>query len=1013
MGVTRVTRVDVPRERSTQPLIGRLTGLMLVFCSPLVLAAEPVPIELEHQFTQSVKPFLTRFCFDCHGADKQEGKLKLSDDRNTAEIIRNHRTWDLVAERLIAGDMPPEDAVQRPSDPERQTVIDWIHAVQADQAARRAGDPGTVLARRLSHSEYDNTIRDLTGVDIRPTREFPIDPANEAGFDNTGESLTMSPALVKKYLGAARFVSEHIVLTTSGLEFASHPAVTETDRDKYCVQQIVAFYERHQVDYADYFLAAWMYQSRDSLGLAGMSLSEIALHYPRLRTGQDHRRPASPDNLGSLATADWSAHAIANRSRGSLSPKYLNTIWSALTEPAVAGPLADLQTRWRGLPTNHRARDEAYAGCLTLKDFVEKTRKDLVQPVEKLHVKGNSDGSQPLVLWWNRQIASRRMKYVGSANEPELQAARDQFCRIFPDAFSISSRGHYADPNLGSQVRLLTAGFHLMQGYFRDDAPLCELVLNESEVAELEGLWKNLDYVTLAPIRQYKDFLFFERAEPPQFAGGPEFDFARPENKDVTSEEKLCRMRDLYLSKAREKDASPDAIDAIEAYFQNMLTTVRWIDQARVAAEPGHLNALVSFAQRAYRRPFSAGEKEELLDFYRRLRAEDGLSHEEAIRDSVASVLMSPHFCFRFDLSLPGDGIRPLDDYELANRLSYFLWSSMPDEELLSHASKGDLHEPSVLTAQSRRMLADPRITGLAREFAGNWLEFRRFDQHNSVDRERFPAFTNELREAMYEEPLRFFVDVASRNRPVLDFLEADDTFVNLVLAKHYGIPVVECDNPTRSPDRWIRVTNAADYGRGGLLPMSVFLTANSPGLRTSPVKRGYWVVRRLLGERIPPPPPQVAELPKDEAVSGELSLRQLLARHRDHKACSGCHQRFDSLGLVFEGFGPIGERRDRDLGGRPIDDSAAFPGGKEGSGVNGLRSYLSSDRRTEFLRNLYSKFLSYALGRSLLLSDQQTLELMTRQMENDGYRFQTMVDVVVTSPQFLRKRGFEDPNIP
>lgn len=961
--------------------------------------------ELDRQFTEVVQPFLSRFCFRCHGPEKQEAKLNLSDDASPIQVVRHYKTWDLVSDRLVARDMPPQVSDLQPTDRERQAVIEWIKAVRKEHADLNAGDPGPVLARRLSNAEYDNTIRDLTGVNIRPTREFPVDPANEAGFDNSGESLTMSPALVKKYLDAARLVSEHVVLTPEGLEFAPHPAVAETDRDKYCVQQIVSFYSRHAVDYADYFYAAWMYEHREPLRIAEMALSDIAINFPRLR----HRR----DSNQSLATQDWSADTTAERSSRPLSPQYFGIIWKTLTDPTTNGPLKELRSQWKAIPNDPNARDKVYTECVRLKEFVEKTRKEFVRPIEKLHVNGNSDGSQPLVLWWNRQVASRRMSYQGDGQDPELDQARERFSSVFPDAFSISSRGHYADPNLGSQVRLLTAGFHLMQGYFRDDAPLRELVLSDAERVELDGLWKKLDFVTLAPIRQYKDFLFFERAEPPQFAGGPEFDFARPENKDVTSDENLKRMRDLYLSKARQKEASPSAIEAIETYFHDMLTTTRWIDDTQNTAQPLHLQSLTQFAERAYRRPLSRTEQDELIAFYQRLRTEDGLGHEDAIRDSIASILMSPYFCFRFDLAAPDDSPRPLSDDELASRLSYFLWSSMPDDELLTHARQGDLHQPEVLKAQARRMLRDPRVIGLAKEFAGNWLDFRRFEEHNSVDRDRFPTFTNELREAMFEEPLRFFVDVASENRSVLDFLDGRDTFVNAVLASHYQIPLtIDNDEDAVSPRSWIHVTDASDYGRGGLLPMSVFLTANSPGLRTSPVKRGYWVVRRLLGEHIPPPPPQVPELPKDEASSGELSLPQALALHRNHPACSGCHQRFDSMGLMFEGFGPTGERRDKDLGGRPIDNAAVFPNGKNGQGVADLQSYLMAERRAEFLDNLYSKLLAYALGRSLMLSDQKTLEVMRDQMAEDGHRFQTMIDAIVTSPQFLRKRGFSDQNL-
>jgi hypothetical protein len=666
--------------------------------------------------------------------------------------------------------------------------------------------------------------------------------------------------------------------------------------------------------------------------------------------------------------------------------------------------------------------------------LVVRLRRQLKPKASKLHVAGISDGSQPFVLWVNRQLASRHRSYSGEVfadlrklaeqakgadgladliatkatdaeTERRLRGSLERFCSVFPWAFFVPDRGPYFDPNAAGQGRPLTAGFHLMQGYFRDDGPLCDLILDEHGRRELDALWQELNFVTLAPLRQYKDFIFFERAEPPRYMREAEFDFARSEDKDAASPEKMDRLARAYLAKARKLGAGDEALGAIETYFANISADIRGLERARVAAEPSHLEALVKFAERAYRRLLTAAERDGLLAFYRDLRKRDELGHEEALRDTLASVLMSPHFCYRFDLAAPGREVRPLSDYELASRLSYFLWSSMPDAELLAHATAGDLHRPDMLTAQTRRMLRDARVRRLATEFGGNWLDFRRFEEHNSVDRGRFPSFTNELRQAMFEEPVRYLVDVAQRNRSVLDLLYGTDTFVNRPLARHYGM----ADLP-KGPDEWVHVEDARRYGRGGLLPMAVFLTKNAPGLRTSPVKRGYWVVRRVLGEQIPPPPPAVPELPKDEANLGELTLPQVLARHRDNRSCAGCHRRFDSIGLAFEGFGPIGERRTKDLGGRPTQTVATFPDGKERDGVEGLRAYLREKRQEDFVDNLCRKLLSYALGRGLLPSDDKLLGEMRTRLAPDKYAFGSLVELIVTSPQFLNKRGRDNP---
>jgi hypothetical protein len=922
---------------------------------------------LEERFLTQVRPFIERYCLECHGPKKQKADLNLSRDLTVAGVAGNSRTWELVRARLKALEMPPEDAPRQPGTGERAAAVAWLRDLGDREAERNAGDPGIVLARRLSNAEFDYTIRDLTGVDLRPTREFPVDPANEAGFDNSGESLTMSEALLRKYLAAARLVADHLVLKPEGFVFAPHPVVTDTDRDQYCVERIVAFYNRHRVDTADYFEAAWRFGHRQALGKPQASLREMA-------------------------------------EEAGLSARYLETIWSLLEEdPPAAGPVLDVRNQWKLLPAEVRDPAEVRRGCERMRELVARLRSGFPPQVDTLQVKGISKGSQPILLFRNEQLAAQHLRGAGNAD-----AGVARFCRAFPDTFVVLERGPYYDPGSSPKGRLLSAGFHLMQGYYRDDGPLCELVLGEGARREIDTLWDELHFVTQDPVRQYKDFIFFERAEPPRFMFDAAFDFARSEDKDATSAAKIQQLREAYLAKARQKGAGAPALGAIEAYFTTINAQIRRVEESRRASEPGQLAALRAFAARAYRRPLSPPEEDDLVQFYRRLRDRDQLSHEDALRDTLVSVLMSPFVGYRFDLS-PGAGAQgapwvPLSDHELASRLSYFLWSSMPDAELLSHASAGDLHQPKVMGAQARRMLQDPKVRGLATEFAGNWLDVRRFEEHNAVDRERFPAFSNELRQAMFEEPIRYFIDVAQRNRSILDLLYGNDTFVNRALARHYGIP-----DPPRGSEEWHHVEDARRFGRGGLLPMAVFLTKNAPGLRTSPVKRGYWVVRRLLGEVIPPPPPTVPQLPKDEANLGELTLPQVLARHREDKACAGCHRHFDSIGLVFEGFGPIGERRDRDLGGKPVQTAGTFPDGKDRDGLTGLRDYLRDERQGDFVDNVCRKLLSFALGRSLLPSDRRTLESMQTRLTAEHHAFGSLVEVIVTSPQFLNKRAGQE----
>jgi len=932
--------------------------------------------DLAARYAATVRPFLKSYCFECHAGSKPEASLDLSTYASMTEVVTDHSRWAQVLEKLRGEEMPPLNAEQHPSAAERKAIVSWIALMRTHEMRKHAGDPGVVLARRLSNAEYNYTIRDLTGVDIRPAREFPVDPANLAGFDNSGESLAMSPALLTKYLQAAREVATHLVLQPKGFTFAPHSMLVETDRDKYTVQRIIDVYGWYSTDLSDYFQAAWRYRHRAALGAPATTLAAAA----RVRGGTP------------------------------LSAKYLATVMSALDAPPEPdGPLAALRAMWRRMPVP--AGPDAVvprAQADEMRDFVATERSKLATKVTPLAVKGISGTAQPLLMWRNSEYADNRMRCEPSATQGAgSRDARARFCAAFPDTFYISERGRYFPDNTRDTGRHLSAGFHNLMGYFRDDRPYYELMLDRAEQQDLDARWHELDFVASANLRTYVQFFFNESGEARGL--GRESEGPRPADRDVTSEVKIKEVADTYLARARAA-GQPLAIAAIERHFRNVNEGIRWVEQARVAAEPTHVAALQDFASRAYRRPLTQAERADLVAYYQKLRQQAGVDHEEAIRDSIASILVSPEFCYRVDrraVSVAGrgakadtaGGIHPLSDVALANRLSYFLWSSMPDEELMNEAVAGRLRRPEVVLAQTRRMLKDPRVRGLVSEFGANWLDFRRFEEHNAVDRERFAAFDNDLRQAMFEEPIRFMLDVVRENHPVLDFLYATRTFVNPVLARHYGMP-----HPGGGANQWVRIDGANTYQRGGLLPMAVFLTKNAPGLRTSPVKRGYWVVKQVLGEHIPPPPAAVPELPRDEAKL-DLPLRDTLARHRQDKVCASCHSRFDSFGLVFEGYGPIGELRTKDLAGRPVDASATFPGGATGTGVDGLRAYVRANRQEDFVLNLSRKLLAYSLGRTLILSDDLLIETMRARLAQDGYRFGSLIETIVVSPQFRNKR--------
>ncbi len=960
---------------------------------------------LEHEFTEHAEPFLRTYCFRCHGKD--ENKLRGDFDLRgllTFEGFMNdeHRSMMLL-DQVSAGQMPPEDAPRTPTPEDRSAFTNWVHQVYRYIGEKNAGDPGTVLARRLSNSEYDYTIRDLTGFDLRPTREFPVDPANEAGFDNTGESLTMSPALVKKYLDAARDVASHLVLKPDGLAFASHPMIVDTDRDKYCVRRIIDFYQGVSTNYGDYYFTLW--KARQST------------------------TPLSDSELAKLAAEK------------KLSVPYLKTLL-VVSASRTAGDLVELGGAYRtfgpmaavqklfGKILSLKDESTARVKCDELGRFIVDLRSRVQVDVGNLRMNSANPGTQALVLWKDREMAANRRAYCGGGltlkyaefvkdpdafaalTPPEDEPARrnfesefERFCSIFPDAFVVSERARIfenAKEDKDNVGRFLSAGFHNQFGYFRDDRPMCDLLLDDAQKRELDKLWQELDFIALAPLRQHSSSIWFDRAEA-GFLREPQFDPFRAEDKDCASPEKYRKYQEVYMEKVRRNTQSEGTIKAFEDHFRILENSIRWVETAHLAAEPAHFSALAHLAERAYRRPLASDERNDLIAFYKSLRSESGLDHEEAVRECFVSILMSPSFCYRTDSAGSGPNVQPLDDYSLANRLSYFLWSSMPDEELLKHAAGGNLHHRDVLLAQTRRLIKDSRVRALATEFGGNWLDFRRFEEHNAVDRERFKTFNNDLRQAMFEEPIRLLNHIFQSNQPIIDLVFADYTFVNPVLAAHYGFPSLGVGSNT-----WVRFDHADRYKRGGILPMAVFLTKNAPGLRTSPVKRGYWVVRKVLGEHIPPPPPKVPELPSDESKL-QLSLRDTLARHREDHSCAACHARFDSFGLVFEGFGPVGDRRTLDLAGRQVDTGAPFPDGSERQGLEGLRQYIREYRQRDFVDTFSRKLLAFALGRNLRLSDELLVEEMRANLEKNGYTFNNAVETIVTSSQFLNRRTQRD----
>lgn len=422
---------------------------------------------------------------------------------------------------------------------------------------------------------------------------------------------------------------------------------------------------------------------------------------------------------------------------------------------------------------------------------------------------------------------------------------------------------------------------------------------------------------------------------------------------------------------------SPPWWRRIANWFLSLFTTVDPSEGALQAAA----EVIVPFASHAYRRFLEPEEKEKLLALFRKVyEGSDGkIRYDLAIKETLKAVLVSPNFLYRYEEEqpVPADQPYPLSNFELAARLSYFLWSTLPDKALFEAAYRQDLQDPAVLAGQVKRMLRDPKTKRFAESFATQWFGVSRLREQNPVDPQRFPEMTPSLRQAMYQEVVAYFYHVLTQSRNFLDLVDSDYTFLNEQLARHYGIAGVK--------GTAMRKVALQDRNRGGILGMGGVLTATSLPLRTSPVLRGKWVLEEILGTPAPPPPPDAGQLPEQAATDKNASIRQLLVLHRSKPACAGCHKKMDPVGFGLENFDPIGRWRSS-YGDRPIPvvwDS--LPTGEAFRNPAELKKILLT-KEDAFARTLSQKMFVYAIGRDVAFTDELYIQRLVKNLKQNRF---------------------------
>jgi mono/diheme cytochrome c family protein len=947
-------------------LLGSLTRLaMMALLTAMGAAAASAAAP---DFDRVVKPILERHCQGCHNSKERKGEFDLASvataDKLAADAERVQMLLEVVGENF----MPPKDSPQPLSPADRQQLVEWLRDRLEREARSQAGDPGRVVVRRLTNAELNYTLADLTGVARDWTSDFPRDGSGGEGFSNTGQTLQMSAGQIEKYLALAqRVAASAVVFPASGPAFAETPA-PQPEWARLALERLDAFCGQYAVEYGD----ATPPEQLMSYAYPPGKAPKLDFTVNGLRGYKTYSNARPGDPLQFLLTS----HRLFYRNER-LCP-------SPLTFAVPQGELKQAQGR-AASPSVLQQWERLWLDLRHTTGYARPFKISLLH--RWLSFQPYREGDNP-------EFEERIRQWKGRP----LDLKKDLSFTVMSLAKFLQEIRPTTPAELRDYANIQNSRDGESQGTMVPNHDAFDVFLHNSLTdGQLEALWR----MACDP-----ESLLAKRLEkvPP--------DSMRAEWQQLDQQEAIWR--------------------------QKVMAAVR--------------ESLCEFAIRAWRRPLTDSET---AGFQTRLEQAlgEGLSLAEAVQASLVRLLVSPHFLYRIErgeqlamkptiapslapatttASAPTAtaptapaptasskstantalGLRRLNDFELASRLSYFLWSSLPDEALLAAAQRGELSDPTNRIAHARRMLTDPRIRRFATEMFGQWLGFYRFDEFTRPDAERFAEFDADLRKAMYGEAIDFCSDLAANDRDVRLLLTADYAFLpSRKLAEHYGL--AELGDP--KSDAWTNFKPAAPVGvvtsprvslaatqRRGVLGWGAVLTSTSHPLRTSPVLRGNWILSDLLGIPTPPPPNAVPELPEDERNKDGLTVGQLLARHRENAACAVCHARIDPLGIALENFDPIGRFRGKDLNGTPINSSARLIDDRPIEGLPGLVAYMNEEKQQQlFVRRLCRKTLGYALGRSVLPGDLPLLAEIEEKLKASNGRFTTILEAIVTSPQF------------
>ncbi|MGK0238270.1 MAG: hypothetical protein ACI92G_001735 [Candidatus Pelagisphaera sp.] len=928
--------------------------------------------QLNSTFASEVIPVLEQYCYGCHGEKKQKADLSFHRFRSLGDARNDPETWELILDMLAMNEMPPEDKDQ-PTLEQRELITHWIEESLFTFDSEKP-DPGRVTISRLNRSEYNNSIRDLVGVSFRPADDFPLDDAGY-GFDNIGDVLTLPSMLMEKYIAAAHKIMDQAIVTEA----------PQSATNRYPVNLLEVGFNALG-DRGD----GWVH-------LVSLEEDDVAVELPIPAPGDYKVR------LMAYAEKEGGVQGYVEQSRTTLE-EHMKGI--SQRPPMISFKLGDTFIDEFEVSTDpdnpgiYEARVGVTAGNQRFRAVVHRERGGDGELVMKNGRIGKQQQGIVFVKW---------MEIEGPL--PGLTR------RYNADTLSVTGKGEFLDDGtrllssageVSKAIRVEINSEFILRAYayadqagdeptrmeFRIDGKPIKVfdVIAPATLKPLPGQ-RLFSAAWLDPMPQVYEFKYNLKRENKKISAAFINDFEDPENENLN-----LRDRNLYIQKLEivdlEADWTPPPMPDIIAQYFDRKSTSR--DETKAAKK-----ILSGFSSNAWRRPVKPDELSRLMELYE-MAKDYGDGFNARIKLAMKGILVSPNFLFRKESQPdPNDPteVHYIDEYALASRLSYFLWSSIPDQELYSLAERGQLRKN--LGKQVRRMLASPKARALVDNFAGQWLQTRRMVSVHP-DRDLFKEFSQYLQEDMRNETELFFESIMKENRNVVDFLNADYTFLNERLARHYGISGVEGE-----PFRKVSLEGTP---RRGVLTHGSILTLTSNPNRTSPVKRGKWVLDNLLGTPPLPPPPDVPELkePGEELLG---SLREQMKQHREDPSCASCHKRMDPIGFGLENFDAIGAWRDTD-GGDVVDPSGELVSGETFNGAVELIDLLAETKKDEFLKALSEKMLIYALGRGLKYFDRPAVDGIVDELEDGDNSFESLIMGVVESAPFQMRRGDSEPEL-